>query len=137
MTVRNPLLAALCLAGILLSLRVSPLQAQSAPTALLAAPADSGALATGPVVAAREAYQAAWTQRQSGDAASAMAVLDPAMTEVDRVLQSSPDASVRRELLEIMTRREHGSLGCQDHRPHALVRRGVRDRRRERSDHGP
>lgn len=106
MKARNPLLAVLCLAGILVSMRVSPLQAQTAPTALLAAPADSGVATTGPVAAAREAYQAAWTQRQAGDAASAAAVLDPAMAEVERILKGSPDASVQRELTDLKSRME-------------------------------
>lgn len=106
MKLRHPLIASLCLAGIFLTVQVPDTHAQSAPTALLAAPADSGVLATGPVAAAREAYQAAWTQRQAGDAASALAVLDPAMTEVDRVLQGSPDASVRRELADLKSRME-------------------------------
>jgi membrane-bound lytic murein transglycosylase D len=105
MPVRNPLLAALCLAGIFLTLRVPPTHAQSAPTALLAAPSDTGTTAgNSSVLTAREAYQAAWTQRQAGDPAAALSVLDPAMAEVDKVLQSSPDASVHRELADLRSR---------------------------------
>ena len=105
MPVRNPLLAVLCLAGIFLTVRVPTTQAQSAPTALLAAPADSGTSSgNSSVLAAREAYQAAWTQRQAGDPAAALSVLDPAMAEVDKTLQASPDASVRRELADLRSR---------------------------------
>jgi membrane-bound lytic murein transglycosylase D len=105
MPVRNPLLAMLCLAGIFLSSSVSITHGQSAPTALLAAPADTGTtFGNSSVIAAREAYQAAWTQRQAGDAATALSVLDPAMAEVDKVLQGSPDASVRRELADLRSR---------------------------------
>jgi membrane-bound lytic murein transglycosylase D len=70
--------------------------------ASVAAAIDS-ALAN-PVQAARDAYQAAWTQHEAGDAAAAIATCDRALETIQERLAANPDAGLERELTDLRSR---------------------------------
>ena len=52
-------------------------------------------------IAAREAYQTAWSRREAGELAAAAEIADSALSLVDATLASDLDASSRRELTEL------------------------------------
>ena len=82
-----------------------PTVVTTAPDPILAAPVvmpDSAV--SGPAalaITSRAAYQAAWAQRQAGDAAGAVETAQKAVLEIETALMSDMDASARRDLTEI------------------------------------
>ncbi len=58
------------------------------------------------VASSREAYQAAWAQRQSNDHKEAVQVADRALAEIEPVLKGDLDVASRRELVELKVKLE-------------------------------
>ena len=78
--------------------------ASDARTAPAASGADSTATTTSAVVSARQAYQAAWAQRQGGDYDGAARTAAAALVRVSEALAANPDLAVRVELNELQSR---------------------------------
>lgn len=70
------------------------------------APADSLDGDGTPLSAARGAYEMAWNHRTEGRPAVAVVVADSALARIARDLEASPDATVRRELVDLQSRIE-------------------------------
>ncbi len=67
--------------------------------------ADSAAAARmGQVVAAREAYQMAWAQRQAGEHAGAARTAETALGAIETALAGDLDATTRRELVDVQSK---------------------------------
>ena len=73
----------------------------TAPAVVAAAPADTAPGPAAVIGSARAAYQAAWAQRQAGEAASAVETAQRAVLDIETALMSDIDAGTRRELIEI------------------------------------
>jgi membrane-bound lytic murein transglycosylase D len=55
---------------------------------------------------ARTAYRAAWAQRQAGDFAGVIATTERALSAIEQALSASPDATERRELVDLKSKLE-------------------------------
>jgi hypothetical protein len=55
---------------------------------------------------ARTAYRAAWAQRQAGDFAGVIATSERALSAIEQALSASPDATERRELVDLKSKLE-------------------------------
>jgi membrane-bound lytic murein transglycosylase D len=100
----RPVRAALAAAILVLSLS-GPARGQSAP-ARPGPPADSvaAALLRPDVAAARTWYEEAWADRRDGAFENAVARADSALAIVAAALGADPDASTRRELVDLQSR---------------------------------
>ncbi len=102
----RPTLATLVVAGLLM---LPPaVRAQSAP-ARAAAGADSAAIAPSALLppavwAARDAYERAWNQRQTGAFGVAVATADSGLVRIIAAIAADPDAAQRRELVDLQSR---------------------------------
>ena len=67
---------------------------------------DSAARWSGapPVLAARNAYETAFEQRRNGDPLGAVSTVENALHAIDVVIAGQPDASVRRDLVDLQSR---------------------------------
>jgi len=95
----------LAIAALLIACCCALAPAVSADVVVAAAPPESAAAqAPGPIGAARSAYQAAWALRQAGDFAAALGTADQALAAIAEVMDQDPDATTRRELVDIRSR---------------------------------
>ena len=69
-------------------------------------PQDSVADADTPVTLARTAYESAWSHRSEGRLAASLKVADSALVRIGRELNRDPDASTRRDLVDLQSRIE-------------------------------
>ncbi len=98
MPVRPLALAALLVASMAL---VSIGAAKADPAVVVP---DSANAPISPIATARTAYQAAWAQRQAGDFEGATATSERALAGIAAVLATRPEASVRRELVDLQSK---------------------------------
>ncbi len=75
--------------------------AGGAAPSLALPPADSSRT---PVTEAQSAYETAWEQRKSGDPAAAMRTAESALSSVQAVLLTGPDATTRGQLVDLQAR---------------------------------
>ncbi len=57
-----------------------------------------------PVLAARDAYETAFEQRRNGDPVGAVSTVENALHAIEVVIAGQPDASVRRDLVDLQSR---------------------------------
>lgn len=87
-------------------LQVSRSVAAAGAAASRSVPPASDALADAEsaVTTARTAYESAWSHRSEGRLASSLTVADSALARIGRELDHDPDASTRRELVDLQSR---------------------------------
>lgn len=93
-----------CSAALLVALCVGGAGAEGNQPLAGDSPDSSSAVVVSPVAGARDAYQAAWAQRQAGDYAAAIRTAEAAVSEIDAQLTGDLDASSRRDLTEFRAR---------------------------------
>jgi membrane-bound lytic murein transglycosylase D len=79
-------------------------QPAAAEPAAVSPVADSVVADASPATLAREAYQAAWAQRQAGEYAGSVATSARALVGIEQALAANPDASTRRELVDLRSK---------------------------------
>ena len=95
--------AVMCL--LLLTVAMPQASRADAGAGLLLATVPTDSASAGPVVGpARQAFQAAWAQRESGDFAAAKATIQAALAKIDTALAHDPDLAERRELLDVRSK---------------------------------